>query len=76
MYKRMKHIAINLDCSIPDMLNLSKYNIKKKLYNAIPEIGGWKIGLIKELIDIKEGFVGVDFDSELVKDILNHICTK
>ena len=76
MYNNIKHIAINLDCSIPDMLNLSKYNIKKKLYNAIPEIDGWKIGLIKELIDIKEGFVGVDFDSELVKDILNHICTK
>ena len=75
MYKNLRYISGKLNCSIQELLNLSKQKLQKKLYELVPKTDRWQIDFIKEMIGIKEGFITVNFGNEMVQDILNCICT-
>ena len=55
--------------------NITKHDIKRLKYHEVAKEDTWKIGFIKELIEIKNNQLSLnDFTKEELEDILTHLC--
>ena len=74
MCKNLCKIAFDCDVNVSDLAKpLVKSNLK---YSEVPEDFGWKIILVKELLQTRANlYVVHGFDNEELSDIINTICT-
>ena len=64
--------------SEPALVDLIRKNVslKKQVINPLPDDEKWKAGMIEELVLVKKGFLGAEFDEPLLAAILEYLCTK
>ena len=73
--KNIRQILIETDHDNIVDVNKNKMKKMKMKMKKIPEKEEWRIGLIKELTDVKRNLLGIDFDNEqhLTTDEINDI---
>ena len=72
--KNLRSILLLLDKN--DIDDLSPQDASKILYKEVPENELWRIALVKELIDIRQGVLEVEgFSEDELVTILNYTCT-
>ena len=55
---------------------VKKEDAFKIKYYPIDETDSWRIDTIKEIVDVKNGILGIeDFEIEELEEILNYLCT-
>ena len=55
---------------------MKKNDAFKIEYFPINETDSWRIDAIKEIVDVKNGILGIeDFEIEELEEILNYLCT-
>ena len=47
----------------------------KVKYHAVKDEDKWKVNLVKEIIEIKQGTLDANLENDEIEDILEHLCT-
>ena len=68
---------INLDCAVDQVHPFAEVNIEKKDFFPAPADSAWRVSLIQELINIRDGDSNATgWTKEEVKDTLEYLCTQ
>ena len=63
-----------LQTDVQDVKILKPSDVKTK-YRILPEYGKYRVGFIKEIVDVKNNQLEVEgFDDEELEAILQHLC--
>ena len=74
MYKNLSFMSRVLDKNFIHLLHMKKNAVKQMLFSLDNSHDGWKVNLIKEVIDCKEGFRFCDLNKVQLQEILNFLC--
>ena len=68
---------INLDCAVDQVHPFAEVDIEKKDFFPAPADSAWRVSLIQELINIRDGDSNATgWTKEEVKDALEYLCTQ
>ena len=54
----------------------SKKKVQRLRVNELEENEEWKINLIEEISLVRKGLINLDFEKEVMEDILEQLCTE
>ena len=58
-----------------DDYNVTTHDIRDIKYHPVQEENVWKVGFLKELVEIKHGDLAVDFENDEIDEIIEHLST-
>ena len=71
----MKFLQQQYNCLTQNDLFNSKVEISRKIVKEVQEEDMWKIELLEELVNIREGVSEVCLLEEEIKDLINYVST-